>query len=411
MQKNAPRLLCLFLVTFFSMTTSAQVQFWVDDFEGTNSSGGTRTPENNGGVGGPPFTSYFCRTPANGTVSQSVPFTGFQGVNYWAGEDHDAAGTGFAGAGTFAESVRQQDITWTNINISGKTGLSFSGLIAANSTNQPWDNRNSCSGGATTNTDYIIVQYKIDAAATWTDILRFFSNGALTGKYLFQENTGDSCGDGTQLLNTFQNFNANITGTGTTLQLRLLVYSEGGNEEWGVDNFRLSSTGVVPVTWTSFNARKNDKTIALDWSTASEQNTKDFTVQYSNENNSWTDLGKMPAQGVSHKYSYVHLSPINGNNVYRIRQTDLDGKVTYSDTRSVSFSSSAAFSIITNPVENNVLQINAAKQLTVSVYTAEGKMVLTKNLNTGITNIPLTKYGKGVFIVKGEKLSYRIVVK
>jgi len=364
-QKNlflSVTLLCLAI----SANLRSQTLFWADDFETTAPTSGTRTPENNGGVGGPPFTSYFCRTPANGTVSQSVPFTGFQGTNYWAGEDHDAAGTGFAGAGTGTVGVREQDITWTSISISGKTGLSFTGSFAANSTNQPFDNRNACSGGATTNTDYVIFRHRIDAGP-WVDDLRFFTNGALTGKYLFQETTGDSCGDGTELTNVFQNFSANFSGTGTTLDLQLVVYSEGGNEEWGVDNFRLFYTGTLPVQLVDFSGTREAGGNKLVWFTESEQDNSRFDMERSVDGVTFVPVGTVPGSGYSTArtaYSFLDKSGPAAISYYRIKQVDANGRSQYSSTILIR-AAVKGISIYPNPA-TDILKIKTADPIPLS---------------------------------------------
>ncbi len=226
----------------------AQTQFWSDNFESGSPSSGTRTPEESGGVGGPPNTAYFRLTDGT-TVNQAVSFTGKEGTFYWAGEDHNAVGTGFSSDGAVSSNpLNELSLTWTGIDISGKTGLSFKGLFAANSTNEPWDNTQSCiSGVGATNTDYIIVQYRIDGGP-YVDLIRFFNRGSASGpgdKYLFEDIDGDGCGDGPQLTNVFSEFTKTIPATGTTLDLKLNVYSEGNNEEWGIDNFRLFETPSV----------------------------------------------------------------------------------------------------------------------------------------------------------------------
>ena len=243
------------------MTTGfSQTQFWSDTFEtGSPTTGSTRTPEENGGTTPTPSISYFRLTDGS-TVSQAVAFTGKEGTNYWAGEDHNGPGTGFTasgaqGAGT-NDILDELQIDWTGINISGKTGLSFKCLLAANSTNEPWDNINPCvSTVGTTNTDYIIIEYSINGGA-FVNLIRFYNKGSSSGtglKYLFEDTDNNGCGDGTQLTNVFGEFAKTIPSTGTTLSLRIRVYSEGNNEEWGIDNFRLFETAatVVPTVTTT----------------------------------------------------------------------------------------------------------------------------------------------------------------
>ncbi|WP_445457405.1 beta strand repeat-containing protein [Flavobacterium sp. HNIBRBA15423] len=241
--------LLLVMMCLFSIGTYAQTQFWSDDFE-SNPSSGTRTPEVNGGT-----TSSYFRLTDGSNISQVVPFTGKEGNSFWAGEDHNGPGTGFPSEGATPASnpLNELQIEWTGINISGKSDLSFRGLIAAASTNEPWDNQNACiSGVGTTNTDYIIVEYSIDGGA-YVNLIRFYNRGSASGtgdKYLFEDTNNDGCGDGTQLTNVFGEFTKTIVGTGTTMSLRIRVFSEGSNEEWGIDNFRLFEAPVCNVALT-----------------------------------------------------------------------------------------------------------------------------------------------------------------
>lgn len=227
--------LCMILIV---CQTSAQTQFWSDTFESSPSSG-SRVPEVNGGT-----TSSYFRLTDGTNISQVVPFTGKQGTNYWAGEDHNGTGTGFPsdGATPANNPLSELQIEWTGINISGKSNMSFKGLIAAASTNEPWDNQTACvSGVGTTNTDYIIIEYSIDGGA-YTNLIRFYNRGSASGtgdKYLFEDTNNDGCGDGIQLTNVFGEFTKTISGTGTIMNLRFRVFSEGNNEEWGIDDFRL----------------------------------------------------------------------------------------------------------------------------------------------------------------------------
>ncbi|MEO7978646.1 SprB repeat-containing protein, partial [Flavobacterium sp.] len=255
MKKNFTFIFAMLLFLLW-IKGSAQTQFWSDNFESAPTSG-LRVPEENGGTTSP-SASYFKLTDGL-TIQQIVPFTGKQGTSFWAGEDHNATGTGFTASGAVNNQLanaatNELQIEWTGIPITGKTGLSFKGLIAAASTNEPWDNTNACSSGVgTTNTDYIIVEYSIDGG-TYTSLIRFFNRGSATNgvdKYLFEDTDGNGCGDGTQLTNAFGEFSKTFAGTGNVLNLRIRVFSEGNNEEWGIDNFRLFETPACNVILTA----------------------------------------------------------------------------------------------------------------------------------------------------------------
>ena len=238
--------LSIILLVFGIFTGQAQV-FWSDTFEDAGApSSGTRTPGNNTGTG-TPYTSYFARTNNAGinvVTSISGGYLSGEGAKFWAGENHDEI-TGATVAGT-----EEQQITWSSINISGKTNLHFSGLFAANNTTAAFEN----SAFGSSHNDYVIVEYSIDAGA-YLPLLKFYANNGINSgtnnKSLSLDTDGNNVGDGTILSSTFQSFEKQISGTGTTLTLRIRSYMNGGSEEWAIDNFKLQEgpSCVAPIVY------------------------------------------------------------------------------------------------------------------------------------------------------------------
>jgi hypothetical protein len=222
--KKSTFFICLMLV--LANVGSAQTVFWSDTFEDTGApTSGTRTPENNGGVSGIPFSSYFVRA-ASYQILTTVSYSQFQGNKFWAGENHSLA---------FGAGKEEQQIDFTGITITGKKNLSFKGLFAANNSNKAWDNSHYVQPDA--KTDYVLVEYRIDGGA-YQPLIKFFGNNA-GDKLLSEDTNNDSLGDGPGLTPAFSEYTKNINGTGTTLDLRIRAFSNDVNEEWAIDNFRL----------------------------------------------------------------------------------------------------------------------------------------------------------------------------
>ncbi len=118
----------LVMMCLFSISTNAQTQFWSDTFEDTGApSTGTRVPSvAEFSCGGPPATAYFMRTATSGIAFQNGSYTNMEGSKFWAAEDIDKGST----CVNNSISANQQ-VTWSGINITGKTGLSFKGHFAA----------------------------------------------------------------------------------------------------------------------------------------------------------------------------------------------------------------------------------------------------------------------------------------
>lgn len=248
-EKYLSRFFLLASVFFCCQAISfAQVQFWSDDFEDLDSpSSGTRTPSSTVVCGGPPATAYFEHlTPSD--ISSGTVFTGYSGSKFWAIEDIDK------GPMCINNSVTaHQDITWTGINIAGKTDLSFKGLFAVG-TPTAFDGFGMLNSGGTSVYDYLIIQYRIDGGA-WTDLIRFFPSVDMGGGTLAIETSGDSlaAGEGPGLTAVATEYSGNIVGTGTTLELKMKVWSNSAAEEILLDHFRLFESGLSPEIQISGN--------------------------------------------------------------------------------------------------------------------------------------------------------------
>ena len=82
-------------------------------------------------------------------------------------------------------------------------------------------------------------------------------------------------------------------------------------------------------TLKSFSARKNDASVDLDWTTASEINNDHFIIERSLNGIEYAMLGKVAGAGNSThdmKHSITDEHPVNGNNYYRLTQVNVDGK-------------------------------------------------------------------------------------
>ena len=135
----------------------------------------------------------------------------------------------------------------------------------------------------------------------------------------------------------------------------------------------------LPVTWQSFDATLIGSRVKLDWVTASEQNNEYFTVERSQNGTDWTTVEKVKGAGNSDgalSYTAFDEAPLSGTSFYRIRQTDIDGKISYTDTRVIKNSSAAKNSISVFPVPN------AGNSITISGIQANGHHELTV-LNSG----------------------------
>lgn len=252
----------LCMIFFFLMGLIAPVQgqtpFWSDDFEASGSpSSGTRTPELENNTGS---DAYFGRSEdagantliINGNAISYSDYSGESGSQFWAGENHD---------GITGNSQSELEIVWTGINITGRTNMRFAGLFAA------------ASNGPFETDDEIFVEYRINGGS-WTQGLRIEKIGGGSGDDDWAVDTdNDGDGDSPTLTETFQQLTFAISGTGTTLDIRIRVDANATDEEWAIDNFRLvecaTLTPTITKTETSGNSNNdgiicNGASVTLD---------------------------------------------------------------------------------------------------------------------------------------------------
>jgi hypothetical protein len=86
--------------------------------------------------------------------------------------------------------------------------------------------------------------------------------------------------------------------------------------------------------------QKQGNTALIQWTTAQEENSRDFTIERSADGKIYTVLGSVAAAGnsrVPQTYSFADNAPLTGKNYYRLKQSDLDGQFTYTAVKLLDF--------------------------------------------------------------------------
>jgi hypothetical protein len=178
-----------------------------------------------------------------------------------------------------------------------------------------------------------------------------------------------------------------------------------GNISWtNTGQVEITYTATLPVTWLSFTANKQSSGVTLMWSTAIEQNTKDYKVQHSINGVNWRDIGIVPAAGNSNVvqlYSFIDPNPVNSLNYYRLLQYDLYGKINYSKVVSLSFADAEhMLKIYPNPVLNSTMTVSLKQASIVRVYNSIGVKLIQKELPAGEHLFNLSQLSRGTYYMK-----------
>jgi hypothetical protein len=175
--------------------------------------------------------------------------------------------------------------------------------------------------------------------------------------------------------------------------------------------FHYSAACLLPLTLLSFTAALDGKAATLQWTTATEINTKNFIIQRSIDAMHFQNIGSVNAVGNSSQitsYSFADAGAFNeGANklYYRLQMVDKDGKFTYSNIATVQIANGGLFVIYPNPVKDELLitgnaSLNNAR---VRIFDPGGKVVYQQqisNMQPGTTKINVSGFSKGVYYLQ-----------
>ncbi|MES2477600.1 MAG: LamG-like jellyroll fold domain-containing protein [Bacteroidota bacterium] len=211
----------------------------------------------------------------------------------------------------------------------------------------------------------------------------------------------------------YYSFNQGITA-GTNTDLLTLMDMKSTNNgtlsnfamSGGTSNFiaQFASITPLPLVWLSYSVQKQNVTALLNWTTSAEKNTKDFTVKHSTDGVIWNDIATLKAIGnineVVNSYSYVHQNPVAGMNYYRVLQTDKDGKMSFSPTKTLYFDKLIRSFAVNNPVVDGRIAFNVADESEIRLYNIEGKLLHKNIAKPGMSIIDVQNYVPGIYFLK-----------
>ena len=114
---------------------------------------------------------------------------------------------------------------------------------------------------------------------------------------------------------------------------------------------------VLPVELTRFSGVRQERIVELNWITATELNNDFFVVERSKDGVSWMAFDVVKGIGTtsSHSsYQSTDEAPFDEINYYRLRQTDFNGDVKFSNIISVSNTGDLKVNLFPNPGKSHV---------------------------------------------------------
>jgi hypothetical protein len=199
-------------------------------------------------------------------------------------------------------------------------------------------------------------------------------------------------------------FNNNITSGGTVqLTPTNTAFADGFYLKTSVSNFSefgvVSKDFIVPVIWKSFWGEAKEKTIQLKWTLLDQVNNKGFEIQRSANGIQYESLDFVDAANslLNSNYTFYENAPLNGANIYRIRQVDKDGSSSFSNSITIRLNNKNNFTIYPNPVKDFItIQSATSDNIKYIIFDLFGKKILSGTVSNN-QKISIQKIPNGIY--------------
>lgn len=191
------------------------------------------------------------------------------------------------------------------------------------------------------------------------------------------------------------------------------------NSEGSVVSDAGALTVVVPtpVTLFRFDAVKQSNTVVLSWATAMEANNLGFEVERSSNGKAWESILWVASQannGNSNElinYSVKDEFPLGGLNIYRLKQTDRDGRFSLSEVRKIQIDQQELIVVYPNPAQYKLFLKGIEQAEQIRLLNVNGHIVkeVAAANEINIADLPAGLYTVQI-VLKGNQIVDRKLV-
>jgi len=153
-----------------------------------------------------------------------------------------------------------------------------------------------------------------------------------------------------------------------------------------------SGCTVLPIELRNFNANCDRNERKLEWETITETNNRYFYIEGSENGEDFFNIEKLEGAGNSAHINYYQWN-LNDDSekikFFRLKQEDVDGRISYSDIISIHCNTEINISVYPNPANENLF-ISANGEINldrIEIYDLMGRMVMQKKYSENDTHI------------------------
>lgn len=170
-----------------------------------------------------------------------------------------------------------------------------------------------------------------------------------------------------------------------------------------VEDFLIPFAAAVPlpISLISFSAEKQQEKINLNWQVAEQKHVDRYEILRSENGLDYSSIGSLKAENDRTKYSLTDEKPLNGMNLYQLKNYNIDGTFQIASVTLNVYNKNNSIEILLypNPASNTIV-INTNtnnSQLELIIINDNGRKVLSSQLTKGINHIDISGLKQGLY--------------
>ncbi len=161
-----------------------------------------------------------------------------------------------------------------------------------------------------------------------------------------------------------------------------------------------------PITWLYLRANSNAIAVDLDWATASEVNNDYYSIERSNGNGAWEEIGTVNASNASSNesvYQFIDAKPLSGISDYKVIQHDLNGM---ENARTVRVHRAEELDVLVAPnpfagFTTLVVRGSSTEMISLTIVDVQGRFVYSEeDISPGQTVVFGENFAPGLYLVR-----------
>jgi hypothetical protein len=204
-------------------------------------------------------------------------------------------------------------------------------------------------------------------------------------------------------------YTTNLSGT---YNMVLEFYENGGENR--ISLF-MQVNSVLKIDLLSFSGKKDANAIVLDWNLSADSDPLNFAIERSADGVAFAPIQNISGANatittISKQYTYTDATPLPGHSFYRLKMTDLQGKISYSYIVAIRESNPKPGELTLFPtiITNDIIYCKSGRTINkamIRITDINGRMVhhqligkIEKGQTIGIS-LGAYKFSKGTYLV------------